>query len=56
MDEKHWGFISTFQETKNRKVTTYPKVTQHAGGRLGLILMNSVSSQTAASLILREYS
>lgn len=30
MDEKHCGFISTFQETKNRKVMTYPKVTQQA--------------------------
>lgn len=25
MDEKHRGFISTFQETKNRKVMTYQK-------------------------------
>lgn len=36
MDEKHWGFISTFQETKNRKVMTYPKVTQQAHERAGM--------------------
>ena len=30
MDEKPCGLISTFQETKNRKVMTYPKVTQQA--------------------------
>lgn len=36
MDEKHCGFISTFQETKNRKVMTYPKVTQQAGRWAGI--------------------
>jgi hypothetical protein len=56
MDEKHCTLISTFQETKNRKVMTYPKPHSKLSEELGLGPKNSVSSQTSVTLILKEYS